>query len=44
MLVENGDAFDYSHQDFQPWASEAGFTRTEVIHLTGPTSAIVAYK
>lgn len=44
MLIENGEAFDYSHQDFQRWTRAAGFTRTAVIPLAGPTSAAVAYK
>lgn len=44
MLIEFGDAFDYSGADFDSWAREAGFARTEVIALAGPGSAAVAYK
>jgi len=44
MLVEFGDAFDYTGADFRKWCLEAGFQRTEVIHLAGPSSAAVAYK
>ena len=44
MLIEFGDAFDYSGADFRRWCTEAGFTRFEVIHLAGPSSAAVAYK
>lgn len=44
MLVEFGEAFDYSGADFDGWCREAGFKRTEVIHLAGPSSAGVAYK
>lgn len=44
MLIEFGDAFDYSGADFRRWCGEAGFTRFEVIHLAGPSSAAVAYK
>jgi hypothetical protein len=44
MLIENGDAFDYTANDFERWTKAAGFKRTEVIPLTGPTSAAVAYK
>jgi hypothetical protein len=44
MLIEFGDAFDYSGADFREWCSEAGFKRFEVIHLAGPSSAAVAYK
>jgi O-methyltransferase/methyltransferase family protein len=44
MLIEFGDAFDYSGADFQKWCSEVGFRRFEVIHLAGASSAAVAYK
>jgi precorrin-6B methylase 2 len=44
MLIEFGDAFDYSGADFRGWCTEAGFKRFEVIHLAGPSSAAVAYK
>jgi len=44
MLIEFGDAFDYSGADFAGWARSVGFSRTEVIPLTGPGSAAVAYK
>lgn len=44
MLIEFGDAFDYSGADFKGWCSEVGFTRFEVIPLGGPSSAVVAYK
>jgi predicted O-methyltransferase YrrM len=44
MLIEFGDAFDYSGADFRRWCSEVGFQRFEVIHLAGPSSAAVAYK
>ena len=44
MLIEFGDAFDYSASDFFGWCREAGFTDFEVIRLTGPSSAAVAYK
>jgi hypothetical protein len=44
MLIENGDGFDYSQEDFEKWARAAGFKKTEVIPLTGPTSAAIAYK
>ena len=44
MLIEFGDAFDYSGADFRRWCSEAGFTRFETIHLAGSSSAAVAYK
>jgi hypothetical protein len=44
MLIEFGDAFDYSAADFRQWCGEVGFKRFEVIHLAGPSSAAVAYK
>ena len=44
MLVEFGDAFDFSGADFKEWCAEAGFDRFEVIPLAGPSSAAVAYK
>lgn len=44
MLIEFGEAFDYSGADFDGWCKEVGFKRTEVIHLAGPSSAGVAYK
>ena len=44
MLIEFGDAFDYTGQDFRSWCSEAGFSRFELIPLAGPTSAVIAYK
>ena len=44
MLIELGDAFDYTGEDFRQWCREAGFTRFEVIPLAGAASAAVAYK
>jgi hypothetical protein len=44
MLIEFGEAFDYSGADFRGWCSEVGFQRFEVIHLAGPSSAAIAYK
>jgi ubiquinone/menaquinone biosynthesis C-methylase UbiE len=44
MLVEFGDAFDYTGADFAGWCREAGFRRTEILPLGGPASAGIAYK
>ena len=44
MLIEGGDAFDYTGADFAGWCKDAGFTSSEVLHLTGPSSAAIAYK
>ena len=44
MLVEFGDAFDFTGENFREWCTEVGFKRFEFIHLAGPTSAAIAYK
>jgi 2-polyprenyl-3-methyl-5-hydroxy-6-metoxy-1,4-benzoquinol methylase len=44
MLIEFGDAFDFTGADFWSWCQEAGFRRYEVVHLNGPCSAAIAYK
>src|SRR5436190_436407 len=44
MLIEFGEAFDFSGADFRQWCGETGFKRFEVIHLAGPSSAAIAYK
>jgi hypothetical protein len=44
MLIEFGDAFDYTGSDFAGWCREAGFKEIEIVPLTGPTSAGIAYK
>jgi DNA-binding MarR family transcriptional regulator len=46
MLIEFGadGGFDFTGNDFDAWCKEAGFRRTEVVHLMGPTSAAIAYK
>jgi predicted O-methyltransferase YrrM len=44
MLIELGDAFDYTGEDFRHWCTDAGFQHFEILHLTGPTFAAIAYK
>ncbi|MCI0587696.1 MAG: acetylserotonin O-methyltransferase [Planctomycetes bacterium] len=44
MLIEFGEAFDFTGADFRGWCGEVGFKRFEVIHLAGASSAGVAYK
>jgi hypothetical protein len=44
MLIEFGDAFDYSAADFAGWCREVGFRDIAVLPLTGIISAAVAYK
>lgn len=44
MLIEFGDAFDFTGANFTEWCLEAGFARCEVLPLNGPASAAIAYK
>jgi predicted O-methyltransferase YrrM len=44
MLIEFGDAFDYTGADFRSWCTDAGFGSVEVLPLAGPASAGIAYK
>ena len=44
MLIELPGGFDYTGAQFDGWARGAGFARTEVVPLAGPTSAAIAYK
>ncbi|MBL9087220.1 MAG: methyltransferase [Planctomycetia bacterium] len=44
MLIEFGDAFDYSGADFRRWCGEVGFRRFDQVHLAGAASAAIAYK
>ena len=44
MLIEFGEAFDFTGADFAGWCREAGFSRCEVLPLAGPASAAIAYK
>ena len=44
MMIEFGDAFDYSAADFAGWCREVGFRDITVLPLTGIISAAVAYK
>ncbi|EDY39794.1 tetracenomycin polyketide synthesis 8-O-methyl transferase TcmO [Cyanobium sp. PCC 7001] len=44
MLIEFGDAFDFTAAEFRQWCAAAGFSRFETIPLDGPSSAVVAYK
>jgi len=39
-----GDGFDYTFDDFKGWITEAGFSRMDSMPLTGPASAVIAYK
>ena len=44
MLIELPAGFDYTGAQFDRWAHTAGFERTEIRHLAGPTSAAIAHK
>jgi precorrin-6B methylase 2 len=44
MLIETAEGYDFTGADFNEWATEAGFSRTYVMPLTGPSSAAVAIK
>ena len=44
MLIEFGDAFDFTGADYRRWCEDAGFSKVEVLPLTGPASAAIAYK
>jgi O-methyltransferase domain/Dimerisation domain len=44
MLIEFGDAFDFTGADFAGWCREAGFREVEIMPLAGPGSAGIAYK
>jgi hypothetical protein len=44
MLIEFGEAFDYSGADFRDWCRQAGFQRFETLALAGASSAAIAYK
>lgn len=44
MLIEFGDAFDFTGTDFAGWCEQVGFKETHMLPLAGPTSAAIAYK
>lgn len=44
MLIEFGDAFDFTGRDFETWCRSVGFRKIEIIPLAGPASAAIAYK
>jgi hypothetical protein len=44
MLIEFGDAFDYTGADFAGWCREVGYRDIEIMPLAGPASAGIAYK
>jgi hypothetical protein len=44
MLIEFGDAFDFTGADYGRWCREVGFKDVRIVHLNGPSSAAIAYK
>jgi hypothetical protein len=44
MLIETGEGFDFTLNDFSGWAKRAGFREVDLLPLAGPTSAAIAYK
>ena len=44
MLIEFGDAFDFTGTDFVNWCTQVGFRKVDIMPLAGPTSAAIAYK
>ena len=44
MLIEFGDAFDFTGGEFAGWCKEVGFRDVEILPLAGPASAGIAYK
>jgi len=44
MLIEFGDAFDFTGEDFTHWCTKVGFNKVEIMPLAGPASAAIAYK
>jgi cyclopropane fatty-acyl-phospholipid synthase-like methyltransferase len=44
MLIEFGDAFDFTGAEFREWCQEAGFRRFDLQHVSGPCSAAIAWK
>ncbi len=44
MLIEFGDAFDFTGADFTGWCKEVGFKKIEIMPLAGPASVAIAYK
>ena len=44
MLIEFGDAFDFTFADFKGWCEAVGFKRFDTMPLAGPGRAAIAYK
>ena len=44
MLIETDEGYDFTTSDFNELAIAAGFKSTSLMHLTGPSSAVIAIK
>jgi DNA-binding PadR family transcriptional regulator len=44
VIYSSNAGFEFTGKDITGWCKEAGFKRTEVFHLMGPTSAAISYK
>ncbi len=44
MAIETDEGFDFSVSDFQQWSKEVGFKEIRLMPLTGPSSAVIAFK
>jgi predicted O-methyltransferase YrrM len=44
MLIEFGDAFDFTGEQLTTWCKHVGFREIEIVPLPGPASAGIAYK
>jgi cyclopropane fatty-acyl-phospholipid synthase-like methyltransferase len=44
MLIETGEGFDFTLDDFAKWTKAARFKSVDLIPLAGPASAAIAYK
>ena len=44
MLIEFGDAFDFTGEDLSGWCREVGFKKVDFLPLAGPATAGIAYK
>jgi hypothetical protein len=44
MIIELGDAFDFTGADLTRWCTQVGYQKVQIVPLAGPTSAGIAYK
>lgn len=44
MLIETGEGFDFTIDDFSQWVKQTGFKKVDLLPLAGPASAAIAWK